>query len=153
MITLTQFHLESAIILATNAHRGQRDGGGEPYILHALRVGMAGKTLEEQVTGILHDVVEDTEIPLTSIRARFGDVVAEAVKALTKCSSDVSYEGFIRRVALNPLATRVKLNDLADNMRLDRLGSRALTKAEIKRHDKYVAATAVLLQAKQRSIV
>ncbi len=38
--------LEKAIILATKAHTGQLDKGGNPYILHPIRVMMGCKTLE-----------------------------------------------------------------------------------------------------------
>lgn len=47
--------------IALKAHAGQPDLDGNPVILHPLTVGLAGKTPEEQCTGFLHDVVEDTD--------------------------------------------------------------------------------------------
>ncbi len=52
--------LERAIEIATEAHRGQHDKAGHDYLEHPLRVMAAGKTTEEQIVGVLHDVVEDS---------------------------------------------------------------------------------------------
>ena len=53
--------LERAIEIATEAHRGQVDKAGNDYIQHPLRVMEAGKTTNEKIVGVLHDVVEDTD--------------------------------------------------------------------------------------------
>ncbi len=52
--------LENAIALAVEAHRGQKDKNGTPYILHPLRVMFRVETEIERVVAVLHDVVEDT---------------------------------------------------------------------------------------------
>jgi len=52
-------NLEKAIKIAVEAHTGQLDKGGNPYILHPLRVMLSLNTEEERVVGVLHDVVED----------------------------------------------------------------------------------------------
>jgi len=51
--------LEKAISLAVTAHEGQVDKGGNPYILHPLRVMLSLRTAEEMIVAVLHDVVED----------------------------------------------------------------------------------------------
>ena len=51
--------LENAITIALNAHKGQIDKGGNPYILHPLRVMLSLTGEDERVVGVLHDVVED----------------------------------------------------------------------------------------------
>ena len=51
--------LEKAIKIAVEAHTGQVDKGGNPYILHPLRVMLSIETEEERIVGVLHDVVED----------------------------------------------------------------------------------------------
>ena len=51
--------LEKAIKIAVEAHTGQVDKGGNPYILHPLRVMLSLNTEEERIVGVLHDVVED----------------------------------------------------------------------------------------------
>ena len=54
--------LGRAIEIAQEAHRGQVDKAGEEYIGHPLRVMEAGRTLEEKIVGVLHDVVEDSDV-------------------------------------------------------------------------------------------
>ena len=55
--------LNLAIVVATNAHRGQKDKQGQPYILHPLRV-MTNPRLvtdDETIIAVLHDVLADTD--------------------------------------------------------------------------------------------
>jgi (p)ppGpp synthase/HD superfamily hydrolase len=54
-------NLEKAIKIALEAHIGQVDKGGNPYILHPLRVMLPLNSEEERIVGVLHDVVEDCE--------------------------------------------------------------------------------------------
>jgi (p)ppGpp synthase/HD superfamily hydrolase len=108
--------LEDAIALACRAHRGQVDKGGQPYILHLLRVMLKQENEIARIVGVLHDVVEDTGVTLDDLGAAgFGDQVCEAVDCLTR-RKDEPYESMIARVAANPLARSVKLADLEDNM-------------------------------------
>jgi len=51
--------LERAVAIAAQAHAGQRDKAGEPYILHPLRVMLRMATDELQIVAVLHDVLED----------------------------------------------------------------------------------------------
>jgi (p)ppGpp synthase/HD superfamily hydrolase len=110
--------LEDAIALAVAAHRGQQEKTGRPYILHLLRVMLRLEGEFEQMTGVLHDVVEDTASTLDDLR-RLGypDPVIEALDCLTHRHEE-TYEQFIERAIANPLARRVKLADLEDNMDL-----------------------------------
>ena len=113
--------LERAIALAAEAHAGQRDKAGEPYILHPLRVMLAVNTPEEQMTGVLHDVVEDTSITLDRLRAEgFPETVVEAVDALTRRDGE-DYFDFARRAGSNLISRPVKLADLRDNLNLSRI--------------------------------
>ena len=77
--------LERAIIIATNAHAGQVDKAGEPYILHPLRIMASMWTDTERVVALLHDVVEDCEgWDVARVVEEFGADVGAAVGALTK---------------------------------------------------------------------
>jgi len=134
--------LSKAIILATEAHAGQLDKGGQPYILHPLRVMLDCETIEQKIVAVLHDTVEDTELELSLIRHWFGDVIADAVDALSR-RNDESYPCFIDRCAKNILAADVKLRDLEDNMNLDRLG-REPTEKDMARLEKYTKAKKLL---------
>lgn len=134
--------LERAIALAAEAHAGQVDKAGAPYILHPLRLLLAVDTPEERIVAVLHDVVEDTPWTLEALRAEgFTQEVVDAVEALTKRAGE-SYEAFIERVAANPLARRVKRADLADNLDLGRLP--VVTEADLARLARYRAALARL---------
>jgi len=113
--------LEDAIILAADRHRGQRDKGDEPYILHPLRVALRLRTDHERLAAVLHDVVEDTGVTADDLRERgLDEAVVAAIEALTKLDGE-NYATFIERVAANPIARTVKLADLADNLDPDRL--------------------------------
>ena len=106
--------LERAIEIATAAHRGQLDKAGNDYITHPLRVMAAGKTADEKIVGVLHDVVEDTEWTFEMLAAEgFSAEVLEALRCVTKLSASEPYDKFIARVKTNPLAVAVKINDLS----------------------------------------
>ena len=107
--------LDIAINLASTKHYKQTDKIGHPYILHPLRVMMAGKTIEEKIVGVLHDVVEDTDVMLIDLaEIGFPGYIINAIDALSK-RDDESYKESIARVKENPLATKVKLLDIQDN--------------------------------------
>ncbi len=113
--------LNKAIAIAVKAHDGQVDKGGNPYILHPLRVMMNCESEAEKICAVLHDVIEDTNITLEDLKLQgFGNKICAALDCLTKRKSE-SYDNFISRVLPNELACRVKLADLTDNMDLTRI--------------------------------
>lgn len=131
--------MERAIEIATEAHRGQLDKAGCDYIEHPLRVMAAGKSLDEKIVGVLHDVVEDTNWTFEDLAAEgFSAEVIEALRCVTKLSESEPYDKFIARVKRNPLAVAVKLNDLSDNMDIRRLPY--LSDKDIKRLKRYLKA-------------
>lgn len=109
--------LEQAIKLAIEAHSGQFDKSGQPYIFHPLRVMLAVEGGIERIVAVLHDVVEDSDVfSMGDISALFGEKVSEAVLALTRCDGE-NYSEFIKRCAKNDIARRVKIADIKDNLR------------------------------------
>ena len=131
--------LERAIEIATEAHKGQYDKAGNDYIGHPLRVMDMGRTEEEKIVGVLHDVVEDTEWTFAQLAAEgFSQEVIDALHCVTKLSENENYDDFIERVKKNPLATAVKINDLSDNMDIRRLPY--LSDKDVKRLKKYLKA-------------
>ncbi|MDD7793492.1 GTP pyrophosphokinase [Clostridium sp. 'White wine YQ'] len=131
--------LEKAIIIATKAHMGQVDKAGEVYILHPLRVMLSGKTEHERICGVLHDVIEDSEITLEYLRKEgFSEEILDALDALTRKSNE-SYDEFTERVIHNKLACHIKLADLNDNMNLSRIKNP--TEEDYKRIEKYSKAS------------
>lgn len=131
--------LDRAKAIATSAHEGQVDKAGKPYIEHPLRVMNMGKTVEEKIVGVLHDVVEDSEWTFEMLEKEgMPKEVVDALKCVTKLSEDEDYDHFIARVKTNPLAVKVKLNDLKDNMDITRLGK--VTEKDLLRLNKYIRA-------------
>lgn len=112
------------------AHVGQKRKDGQPYATHpaAVRdilVAELGVTDEDAVVAaLLHDVVEDTRVPLSEIGERFGPRVADMVKLLSKIPQDPDepkalmldryYSGL--RTA-EPLIRQIKLADRVHNLR------------------------------------
>lgn len=128
-------NLEKAIIIAAQAHQGQKDKAGYPYILHPLRMMLRISSETERIIAVLHDVVEDTDWTLDALsKEGFPAEVLEAVDCLTR-RDDESYEEFIERVKVNPIARRIKIADLEDNMDIRRISN--LTKKDIQRLKKY----------------
>ncbi len=80
--------VEKAYMVAEKSHEGQKRMSGEPYIIHPLNVAIILAELELDMetimAGLLHDVVEDTDITLDDVRKEFGDDVALLVDGVTK---------------------------------------------------------------------
>ena len=125
--------VEEAYKFAAEAHKGQVRKSGEPYIHHLIEVcyiladiGCGPSTL---VAGLLHDVVEDTDVSLETIKKRFGEDVANIVDSLTKIQrlklSHRTEEEFVfedhRKIFLGMAkdvrAILIKLADRLHNMR------------------------------------
>ena len=88
--------IEKAYNLASMAHKNQLRKSGEPYIIHPLSVAiiLAELQLDKEtiVSGILHDVVEDTVITDEELRDQFGNYVALIVDGVTKLEK-IRYNG------------------------------------------------------------
>ena len=129
--------LGRALLLATNAHAGQFDRGGTPYILHPLKVLHYLKTDDEelQCMAILHDVIEDTPTTYRDLRnaGMSGSVIA-AIRALTKQPGQ-TFEEYKEEVFANRDAMLVKLADLRHNSDIRRL--KGVTEKDIARMAKY----------------
>lgn len=137
--------LNKAIEIAVQAHNGQVDKAGHPYIGHSLRVMNMGITDEEKILGILHDVVEDSEWTFDQLTAvGFSMEIIDALRCLTKLSESEPYDQFIQRIQTNPLAVKVKINDLTDNMDIRRLTH--ISEQDVKRLQKYLKAYRLLLK-------
>jgi len=133
--------LEDAIALAAQAHRGQLypAPGGEPFILHPLRVMLRVETPAARIVAVLHDLIEDTPYTLAELRRRgYPPTIVTALDLLTHRDAD-PYAAYIARLAPDPLARRVKLADLADNL----ANNRRLPpdpRARIARYEQAIAA-------------
>ena len=106
---------------ANEKHSGVKRGSGEPYINHPLRVARIlanqGFDSEYLMAALLHDVVEDCDVPLSEIRDLFGNTVAEIVDAVTALS-DRDFDG--------EKLSKKQLDTLSDARLQDKMNIRAL---------------------------
>ncbi|MGB8273769.1 MAG: bifunctional (p)ppGpp synthetase/guanosine-3',5'-bis(diphosphate) 3'-pyrophosphohydrolase [Alphaproteobacteria bacterium] len=119
--------LNRAYVFAMKAHGSQKRASGDPYFSHALEVAglLAGMKLDcdSIITGLLHDVVEDTVATLDDLEKRFGKNIARLVDGVTKLSkielqSDQTRqaENFRKLVLAMSEDIRVLLVKLADRL-------------------------------------
>jgi (p)ppGpp synthase/HD superfamily hydrolase len=129
--------LSTMLKIATNAHHGQFDRGGQPYILHVLKVMHYLKTDDEELQCIAlgHDLIEDAGITYQELRdAGISDRVLEGIDALTKRSGQ-TLEDYKAGVFDNVDAMRVKLCDLRHNSDIRRL--KGISEKDFDRMKKY----------------
>jgi GTP pyrophosphokinase len=119
--------LEKAFRFALKYHQGQSRDSGEPYMMHPLMVAhiLADMRMDivAMVTGLLHDVVEDTSVTVDQVRKEFGEEVARCVDGVTKLSKldfysaeDRQAESFRKMLLAMVEDIRVILVKLADRM-------------------------------------
>jgi guanosine-3',5'-bis(diphosphate) 3'-pyrophosphohydrolase len=123
--------LERAYAFASANHKQQVRDSGEAYMTHPLAVSriLAGMRMDVVclVTGLLHDVVEDTSVTIEDIEKNFGKEVANCVNGVTKLtkldflsSEDRQAESFRKMLLAMTDDIRViivKLADRVHNMR------------------------------------
>ena len=129
--------LDKMLVIATNAHAGQFDRGGNPYILHPLRVMSYLKTDDEELMciALAHDVIEDTKVTYQDLReSGFSERVIDGIRALTKQPGQ-TYDEYKAGVFANVDAMRVKMADLRHNTDIRRL--KGITEKDIERMVKY----------------
>ena len=108
--------LDRALETALDAHRGQKDRYGEPFILHPVRVMLRCALDDEKIVALLHDVVERGGRSLGDLkREGFADAIIAAVDHLTRRKGE-PYLDAIARARENALARAVKQADLQDHM-------------------------------------
>ncbi len=134
-----------AMQIAYDAHHGQTDKAGVPYVFHPLHLAEA---MEDEIcccTALLHDVVEDTAVTLEDLAAVFPPEVVEAVALLTH-EEGTDYFDYVRRIRSNPIALKVKLADLAHNSDTTRFAGVSVPEDRIGYfRDKYTKAKTILL--------
>ena len=129
--------LGTMLVIVTNAHSGQFDRGGAPYILHPLKVMHYLKSDDEELMcmALGHDVIEDTEVTYRDLRdAGISERVIAGIRALTKLPGQ-TYEEYKAGVFASEDAMRVKLADLRHNTDIRRL--KGVTEKDIARMSKY----------------
>ncbi len=116
-----------AFRFAAAAHEGQQRRSGDPFITHPVGVALICVELrldEETVAAaLLHDVVEDTEIDIETIRDEFGAEIAALVDGVTKLTrvqfqtrEQAEAENYRKMVVAMAEDVRVILIKLADRL-------------------------------------
>ena len=116
-----------------------KDVAGNDYVLHLYAVADAVQkeanyeVVDQKSTlaifykkafivALLHDILEDTKCTEQELRdIGCDDEIIDAIKAITRLSSEKYYFNFIKRVSENKIATLVKIYDLENNMDIRRL--------------------------------
>ncbi len=113
------------------AHAGQVRHSGEPYVSHCVEVARILADLHLDTTtvacGLLHDIVEDTDITIDDISREFGPEIAQIVDGLTKIANlpmssreerqVENYRKLLLSIAKDARVILIKLADRLHNMR------------------------------------
>lgn len=130
--------LGKAIRIASESFENVKDKGGNPYILHCLRVMDNLHTNDEElkIIAVLHDIIEDSkDWSLDKLgTVGFSNRVIYTLNLLTH-KKEVSYDDYIKALTFSEDARLVKLADLKDNSDITRL--KGLRKKDLERIEKY----------------
>jgi (p)ppGpp synthase/HD superfamily hydrolase len=138
-----------ALRLAMNAHDGQVDKLGKPYINHVTAVarGVAGFGEQATIVGLLHDVVEDTSITIQDLRRAGVRVDALAsIQLLTK-SRGRDLRHYLEAITRNQMALWVKISDNAHNTLPERVAAIEDEATRLRLERKYALGREILWKA------
>ena len=124
---------KKALILCFQAHKGQVDKSGLPYVFHPFHLAEQMNDEITTIVALLHDVVEDTPVAPDDLRDQgFPEEAVAAIRLMTH-DKGVPYLEYVARIKENPIARTVKLADLRHNSdlsRLDEVGEKDLARVE-----------------------
>ena len=133
---------KKALRLCFDSHKEQVDKTGLPYVFHPFHLAEQMDDEISTVCALLHDVVEDTELTLSDIKEMgFPDEVVEVLSLLTH-ESNLPYMDYVKKLSVNPIATKIKIADLTHNNDLTRLD--VIDDYALKRAKKYQEALDLL---------
>lgn len=140
-----------ALRFAYNAHHGQLDYNGIPYIFHPLHL---AEQMDDEISccaALLHDVVEDTAVTMDELAQEFPPEVVEVVALLTHDNTsepnNMTYFDYVRRIGDHPIARKVKLADIEHNSDQTRCVGSDLSEEKLNYwKQKYQKAKTILLK-------
>lgn len=134
--------IRKALEICYQAHQGQLDQSGTPYVFHPYHLAEQMDTEESVCVALLHDVLEDASYTGEDLlKEGFPEQVVSTVELLTR-TPGVPYMDYIRSLKGNELACRIKRADLEHNSDMSRLPR--ITDRDIKRTEKYREAIRLL---------
>jgi GTP pyrophosphokinase len=114
-----EVRLKSAEMFMIDKHGNQLRKSGEPYYIHPLWVSkMLGSydfNVDYQITGLFHDLLEDTDATVDEIKSYGNADIAHAVQLLTKVKGYIMSQ-YIYNICQNDMAKMTKLADRLDNL-------------------------------------
>jgi (p)ppGpp synthase/HD superfamily hydrolase len=125
-----------AISITAKAFEDILDKGGQPYILHCLRV-MNNVQGDECVkcASVMHDLIEDTDWTFEQLTTLgFSDKTVGLLHLLTH-QKETSYDDYIKSISVSKEATEIKMRDLEDNSNITRI--KGARKKDFDRIEKY----------------
>ena len=134
---------KKAMKLAYEAHHGQVDKGGMPYVFHPFHLAEQMDDEISTVAALLHDVVEDTDWTLEALAAEGFPAESLEVLQLLTHPKEEPYMDYIAQLQHNPIAVKIKLADLRHNSDFTRLSAVTASQKERLRQ-KYAPAFALL---------
>ncbi|MBR6982861.1 MAG: HD domain-containing protein [Ruminococcus sp.] len=134
-----------AMKLAYEAHIGQYDKSGVPYIFHPFHIAEQMSDEFSVCAALLHDTVEDTSVTIEQLEKEFPREVTDAVKLLTH-SDDEDYFSYVMRIKTDAVARKVKLADLEHNSDISRIEAAGcgVSEEDRQRLEKYRKAMEIL---------
>ncbi len=134
---------KKAMAIAYEAHHGQVDQCGTPYIFHPYHLAEQMSDELSCCVALLHDVAEDSSVSPEALARLFPPSVIEALRLLTY-ETGTDYLDYIRALGHHPLARTVKLADLAHNMDLSRFAGQSIPEKLNQKQALYQTANAIL---------
>lgn len=123
-----KFTLYQAIKIAKQAHKGQKDKAGKPYMKHPVFVMEHLQTEEEKMAGVLHDVVEDSSVTFDDLKklgcpSRVIDALQLVTHSTDFVGTEKAYLKGIQKIVNsgNKIAINVKFIDLSHNSDIIRI--------------------------------
>ena len=137
---------KAAMKICYEAHAGQVDKSGLPYVFHPFHLAEQMETEHEVCAALLHDVMEDTDATPDDLAA--AGIPAEYVATCLKLKHDpsVPYMDYVGALRDDPVARRVKMADLRHNSDLSRLDGEP-TEKDLQRLEKYREALCLLQES------
>ena len=134
-----------AMRIAYDAHQGQVDKSGQPYIFHPYHL---AEQMTDEITvcvALLHDVLEDTDVGYETLAKEFPKEVMDALSLLTH-KEGIDYFDYVKAIRQNAYAKAVKLADIAHNSDQTRMaGCENIPRDKLKYwQEKYSKARAIL---------
>lgn len=140
----------AAYLVACDAHFGQTDKAGTPYILHPIHLACQFQDETLAAAALLHDVLEDSNWTVGMLYGH--DIrpdVVDLVVTLTRQTGE-RYFDYIDRVSRNASATKIKIADLKHNSDLSRLTY--VTGYDLGRQKRYLKAIDILTSCEKGAL-